>query len=79
MITLSAPADRLLTCAEAAEVLGTLKTSGESFPRRLISERRIRFVHVGRLVRIPESALAEFIAAGTVEPAALWSHPRAVA
>jgi hypothetical protein len=35
----------------------------------LISERRIRFVRVGRHVRIPESALAEFIASGMVEPA----------
>ena len=60
--------ERLLTCAEAAEVLGTFKTSGERFPRRLIAERRIRFVRVGRHVRIPESALKELIAAGTVEP-----------
>jgi len=61
-------ADRLLTCAEAAEVLGTFTTSGERFPRRLIAERRIRFVRVGRHVRIPDSALSEFIAHGTVEP-----------
>lgn len=56
--------DDLLTVAEAAKVL---KTS-ERFPRRLIAERRIRFVKVGRFVRIPESALREFIAAGLVEP-----------
>jgi excisionase family DNA binding protein len=56
--------DPLLTVAEAAKVL---KTS-ERFPRRLIAERRIRFVKVGRYVRIPESALREFIAAGLVEP-----------
>jgi excisionase family DNA binding protein len=60
--------DRLLTAAEAAEVLGTLDTSGERFPRRLIAERRIRFTRVGRHVRIPESALREFIEAGMVEP-----------
>jgi excisionase family DNA binding protein len=60
--------DRLLTCAEAAEVLGTFTTSGERFPRRLIAERRIRFVRVGRHVRIPASALSELIAVGTVEP-----------
>jgi excisionase family DNA binding protein len=68
--------DRLLTVAEAAELLRT----SERFPRRLIAERRIRFTHVGRHVRIPESALREFIAAGLVEPvttkrkrdAALW-------
>ena len=49
---------------EAAELLNTKPR----FPRRLIDERRIRFVRVGRHVRIPESALREFIAAGTVEP-----------
>jgi excisionase family DNA binding protein len=64
----SPPSDRLLTCAEAAKVLGTFNTSGERFPRRLIAERRIRFTRVGRHVRIPESALREFIDAGTVEP-----------
>jgi excisionase family DNA binding protein len=38
------------------------------FPRRLIAERRIVFVRVGRLVRIPEGAIDEMIASGTVEP-----------
>jgi excisionase family DNA binding protein len=57
--------ERLLTVAEVAELLGTT----ERFPRRLIAERRIRFVHVGRHVRIPESALRDFIRAGQVEPA----------
>ena len=38
------------------------------FTRRLVAERRIRFTHVGRHVRIPESALRELIAAGIVEP-----------
>ena len=55
--------ERLLTVAEAAEQLRT----SERFPRRLIAERRIRFVRVGRHVRIPESALREFIAAGLVD------------
>ena len=59
--------DPLLTVAEAAELL---KTS-ERFPRRLIAERRIRCVKVGRFVRIPESALREFISAGVVEPMAV--------
>ncbi|MFI0448383.1 excisionase family DNA-binding protein [Actinomadura sp. 6N118] len=58
------PDDRLLTVAQAADLLNT----SERFPRRLIEERRIRFVRVGRFVRIPESALREFIAAGLVEP-----------
>ncbi len=56
--------DRLLTVTQAAELLGTT----DRFPRRLIAERRIRFVKVGHHVRIPESALAAFIAAGTVDP-----------
>jgi len=61
--------DRLLTVAQAAELLGT----SERFPRRLIAERRIRFVRLAENgkrghVRIPESALREFIAAGVVEP-----------
>jgi excisionase family DNA binding protein len=55
--------ERLLSVAEVAELLGTT----ERFPRRLIAERRIRFVRVGRHVRIPESAVREFIAAGLVE------------
>jgi len=57
-------AERLLTVAEVAEVLGT----STRFPRRLIEQRRIRFVRVGRHVRVPESALREFIEARLVEP-----------
>lgn len=57
--------EQLLTVAEAAKILGTT----DRFPRRLISQRRIKFVRVGRHVRIPERALEEFIAAGAVEPA----------
>ncbi|WP_406113791.1 helix-turn-helix domain-containing protein [Kitasatospora purpeofusca] len=56
--------DPLLTIAQAAELLGTT----ERFPRRLIAERRIAFVKVGRHVRIPASAVAEYIAARTVQP-----------
>ena len=56
--------ERLLTVAQVAELLGTT----ERFPRRLIAERRIRFVRVGRHVRVPEAAVREFIAAGLVEP-----------
>ncbi|MEO3854632.1 excisionase family DNA-binding protein [Acrocarpospora sp. B8E8] len=57
-------ADRLLTVAQAAERLNT----SERFPRRLIEERRIAFVRIGRNVRIPGSALEEFIQAGVVAP-----------
>lgn len=55
---------RLLTAEEVTERLNT----SVRFPRRLIAERRIFFVHVGRNVRIPEAALDAFIAAGLVEP-----------
>jgi excisionase family DNA binding protein len=47
------------------------------FTRRLVTERRIRFTHVGRHVRIPESALREFIKAGTVEPVTVTRKGRA--
>ncbi|MFF5537291.1 helix-turn-helix domain-containing protein [Streptomyces cinerochromogenes] len=57
-------ADRLLTVAEAGDLLGT----GERFVRRLIAERRIRYVKLGRPVRIPESAIADYIEVRTVEP-----------
>jgi excisionase family DNA binding protein len=53
-----------VTVAQVADLLAT----NPRYPRRLIAERRIRFVRVGRHVRIPESALREFIEAGTVEP-----------
>ena len=48
--------DRLLSVNEAAEVLGT----SVQFPRKLIAQRRIRFIRVGRLVRLPESAVREY-------------------
>jgi len=65
MAARSRPAlERLLTVAEVAELLGT----SERFPRRLVAERRIRFVRIGRHVRVSESALREFIEAGLVEP-----------
>ncbi|GGW75775.1 MULTISPECIES: excisionase family DNA-binding protein [Streptomyces] len=57
-------ADRYLSVAQVAELLGTT----ERFPRRLIAERRIVFVKVGRHVRIPESALNAFIDVNTVQP-----------
>jgi excisionase family DNA binding protein len=57
-------ADRLLTVDAAAERLST----SVRFIRRLIAERRIEFVKVGRHVRITETALADFIEAGRVRP-----------
>lgn len=62
MVSETEDMERLLTLAEVAQLLGT----GERFPRRLVAERRIRFVKVGRHVRFPESAVRELIAAGTV-------------
>jgi excisionase family DNA binding protein len=56
--------DELLTIAQAADWLGT----SVRFPRRLITERRITFVRVGRHVRIPASALAAYVRANTFEP-----------
>jgi excisionase family DNA binding protein len=68
--------DKLLTVDQAAERLGTTVR----FPRRLISERRIAFVRVGRHVRIPEAALEEFVQAGRVEPLEIrWRDGRVVA
>jgi excisionase family DNA binding protein len=56
--------ESLLSVDEAAAVLGT----SVHFPRKLIAQRRIRFIRVGRLVRIPESAVREYIQTQTVEP-----------
>ncbi|MEU5486952.1 helix-turn-helix domain-containing protein [Streptomyces sp. NPDC020196] len=56
--------DRLLTVEQVADRLGTTVR----FPRRLIEERRITFVKVGRHVRIPESAVGDFVAENTVQP-----------
>ena len=49
--------DLLLTVEQAAERLGTTVR----FPRRLIAERRIAFVKIGRHVRIAESVLNAYI------------------
>jgi excisionase family DNA binding protein len=57
---------KLLTVAEAADQLGT----SVRFVRRLIAERRIAYVRVGRHVRIAEADLASFVAAGRVEASA---------
>lgn len=56
--------DRLLTVDEAAERLGT----GVRFIRRLISERRIRYVKLGKHVRIADSVLNAYVEERTVEP-----------
>jgi excisionase family DNA binding protein len=58
--------DKLLTVGEAAEFLGT----SVRFVRRLIAERRIAYIRIGRHVRIAEADLASFIAAGRIEASA---------
>ena len=55
--------DTLLTVEEAAERLGT----SVRFVRRLVAERRIAYVKVGRHVRLDPTDVAAFIAAGRVE------------
>jgi excisionase family DNA binding protein len=55
--------DTLLTVEQAAERLGT----SERFVRRLIAERHIAYVKLGRHVRIAARDLDAFIAAGRVE------------
>jgi excisionase family DNA binding protein len=57
-------AERLLTVEAAAERLST----SPGFIRRLIAERRIEFVKVGRHVRISESVLDAYIQSGVVKP-----------
>ncbi len=52
----------LLDVGEAAEVLNT----SPRFVRRLIQERRIAFVKVGRHVRIKSTELDRFVADGEV-------------
>lgn len=54
--------DRLLTVDEAAERLGT----GVRFIRRLIQERRIRYVKLGKHVRIADSVLTTYVEERTV-------------
>ncbi len=52
----------LLTVAQAGEFLGT----GERFVRRLITERRIAYVKVGKYVRLERATLDAFVDAGRV-------------
>ena len=53
---------QLLTIDQAAEYLGT----GQRFVRRLISERRIPYVKLGKHVRLERSALDGFINDGRI-------------
>ena len=58
--------DTLLSVEQAAERLGT----SVRFVRRLVAERRVAYVKVGRHVRIAEADLAGFVAAGRIEASA---------
>jgi excisionase family DNA binding protein len=60
--------DTLLSIEQAAERLGT----SVRFVRRLIAERRITYVKLGRHVRIAESDLINYVTAGRIEPASRW-------
>lgn len=54
---MSANLERLLTREEVADAMSvTLR-----FVTRCVQERRIRYVRVGRMVRIPESAILEYL------------------
>jgi excisionase family DNA binding protein len=55
--------DRLLSVEEAAERLGT----SVRFVRRLVAERRIAYVKVGRHVRLDPADVEAFIAASRVQ------------
>ena len=54
--------DQLLTVAQAGDYLGT----GARFIRRLIAQRRITYVKLGKYVRLQRSTLDDFIEAGRV-------------
>jgi excisionase family DNA binding protein len=64
--------DQLLTPQDAADRLGT----SLRFVRRLVLERRIPFIKLGRHVRIATSDLDAFIAAGRVETGSLPNSSR---
>ena len=56
------PSNPLLTVPQAGEYLGT----GERFIRRLITERRISYVKIGKYVRLERATLDAFVDAGRV-------------
>lgn len=68
----------LLTVAEAADYLNT----SVRFVRRLIAERRIAYVKLGRHVRLAEADIAAFIEGSRLEAitsADVWRDLRGVA
>lgn len=76
--TYTGQSERLLTVAEAAERLNT----SVRFVRRLIAERRIAYVKLGRHVRITEVDIAAYVRDSRQEPitvADVWRDLRGVA
>lgn len=67
--------ETLLTLEEVAERL----RRKPRFARRLVAERRIRFVYIGRTPHIPESAVGEYIEEHMVYPAVVRWHAGKVA
>jgi excisionase family DNA binding protein len=69
--------DRLLTVEAAADRMST----SVRFVRRLIAERRIAFVKLGRHVRLTEADVAAFIESGRITPldtSHTWHNDRRV-
>jgi len=62
--TNGAAVERMMTVDEAADRLGT----SPRFIRRLVAERRIAFIKLGRHVRLSSTDIDAFIRAGRVEP-----------
>lgn len=60
-----AGSDELLTPSQAGDYLCT----GERFIRRLIAERRIDYIKLGKHVRVQRSVLDAFIRSGRVSQA----------
>jgi excisionase family DNA binding protein len=59
-----ADAGRLLTVSEAADRMGL----SDRTLRRLVQQRRIRHLRIGRLIRISTWDVDEFVADSTVSP-----------
>ena len=62
-LSLVPPTCQLADYEQAADLLGVSPDT----VRKLVARRRIRFVKVGRLTKIPFSAIEEFIEANTVQ------------
>jgi excisionase family DNA binding protein len=54
--------DQLMTVQQAGEYLGT----GDRFIRRLITERRISYVKIGKYVRLERATLDALVDSGRV-------------